>query len=116
MLRQHGQQIRYAPVANYPPIEFVDGDGIHRGLTADYITIIEEKIGAKFDRIHRRTWNEAIEGAKQGQIDVLGNLQNTPERSGYLVFTRPYLTIPNVIIARTLFEGELERWYADCRC
>ncbi|MBA3012566.1 MAG: transporter substrate-binding domain-containing protein [Proteobacteria bacterium] len=107
-LKEYGQHIRYAPIANYPPIEFVDGEGFHKGVTADYIAIIEEKIGVKFDRVYLNTWNEAIEGAKQGQIDVLGNLQNTPERSQYLVFTQPYLTIPNVIIVRTQFEGELE--------
>ena len=74
-LKEHGQYIRYAPIANYPPIEFVDGDGIHKGVTADYIAIIEEKIGVKFDRIYLNTWNEVIEGAKQGQIDVLATFK-----------------------------------------
>ncbi|MBU2451985.1 MAG: transporter substrate-binding domain-containing protein, partial [Proteobacteria bacterium] len=107
-LKQHGQHIRYAPVPNYPPVEFIDAHGTHKGITADYLSLIEEKIGMKFDKIYINFWNEIIESAKSGKIDVLGNLQNTTQRSEYLSFTPPYITIPNVIIVQKQGKNKID--------
>ncbi|MFH2058937.1 MAG: transporter substrate-binding domain-containing protein [Pseudomonadota bacterium] len=106
-LEQHGQNLRYAPLPNYPPIEFVDENGIHKGVTADYISIIEEKIGVRFKKVYLNTWEEIFEATRQGNIDILGNLQNTAKRSEFIYFTQPYIKIPNVIIVQTKAQDKL---------
>ena len=106
-LIKHEGKIRYAPLPNYPPVEFVDSEGTHQGVTADYLRLIEQKLGFRFAKVQVNSWNEIIKKAKKGEIDVIGSLQNTPERREYLRFTKPYLEIPNVIIVREEYHRPL---------
>ena len=99
-LIKHDGKIRYAPLPNYPPIEFVDSEGAHQGVTPAYLSRIEQILDFRFAKIQVNSWNKIIEKAKQGELDVIGSIQNTPERREYLSFTKPYLEIPNVIIVR----------------
>ena len=106
-LIKHDGKIRYAPLPHYPPIEFADSEGTHKGVTADYLRRIEQKLDFRFAKVQANSWNEIIEKAKQGEIDVIGSIQNTPERREYLRFTKSYLKIPNVIIVREKYHRPL---------
>ena len=106
-LIKHEGKIRYAPLPNYPPIDFIDSEGTHKGVTADYLRRIEQKLDFRFAKVQTKSWNEIIEKAKQGEIDVIGSIQNTPERREYLRFTKPYLEIPNVIIVKEEYHRPL---------
>jgi len=106
-LSEHEGKIRYAPNPNYPPIAFVDEDGTFKGITADYIKLIEQKLDFRFERVYYDTWNEMVASARQGKVDLIGAIQNTPERREFLRFTTPYVTIPNSIVVRENLEGTL---------
>ena len=106
-LIKHDGKVRYAPLPNYPPIEFVDSEGTHQGLTPDYLRRIEQELNFRFAKVQVKSWNEIIEKAKQGEIDVIGSIQNSPERREYLRFTKSYLEIPNVIIVREEYHRPL---------
>jgi PAS domain S-box-containing protein len=106
-LSEHQGKIRYAPNPNYPPIAFVDEDGTFKGITADYIQLIEQKLDFRFERVYYDTWNEMIAGARQGEVDLIGAIQNTTERREFLRFTTPYVTIPNSIVVREGLKGTL---------
>jgi PAS domain S-box-containing protein len=106
-LSEHEGKIRYAPNPNYPPIAFVDEDGTFKGITADYIKLIEQKLDFRFERVYYDTWNEMVESARQGKVDLIGAIQNTPERREFLRFTTPYVTIPNSIVVRENLKGTL---------
>jgi PAS domain S-box-containing protein len=106
-LSEHEGKIRYAPNPNYPPIAFVDEDGTFKGITADYIEVIEQKLDFKFEHVYYDTWNEIVESARQGKVDLIGAIQNTPERREFLRFTTPYVTIPNSIVVRKNLKGTL---------
>ena len=56
-LSEHEGKIRYAPNPNYPPIAFVDEDGTFKGITADYIKLIEQKLDFTFERVYYDSWN-----------------------------------------------------------
>ena len=99
-LLQHKDKIRFAPSPNYPPVGFVDKDRSFKGITADYLGLIEKNLNFKFTMVYCKTWNEIIQKARDREIDVIGNIQATPERKSFLLFTQPYVTIPNAIIVR----------------
>jgi len=106
-LLQHTGKIRFAPSPNYAPIGFVDEKGIYRGITADYVQLLEKKLDFRFKMIFCKTWAEIMQKANNADVDVIGNILDTPERRKYLRFTLPYITIPNAIIVRKEVTGEL---------
>jgi PAS domain S-box-containing protein len=100
-LEEHADSIRLAPLPDSPPIDFTDKGGNHLGLTADYIRLIEGRLGIRFQKVECESWKEIIEKLRKHEIDMVGSIQNTVERQKFLHFTAPYLTIQNVILTRT---------------
>ena len=95
----HGP-ILYAPDPLFPPFEFLDSSGAARGITPDFLTIMGKKLGVEFRTVAYPTWSDAIEAVKRGKVDLLGTLTLTPEREGYLIFSKPYLSVPYVLFVR----------------
>lgn len=71
------------------------------GITADYLNLISQKQGIKFQLVPTGTWSEALEKAKSRECDILSLAMATPERQKYMNFTEPYITIP-LVIATTM--------------
>ena len=95
----HGS-IRYAPDPLFPPFEFLDSTGVARGITPDLLNIMGRKLGIEFRTVAYPTWSDVLEGVKRGKVDLLGTLTRTPEREGFLLFSRPYLSVPYVLFVR----------------
>jgi PAS domain S-box-containing protein len=100
--------IRIAPDPVFPPIEYIDAAGVHRGFTADVFALIAERLDVRFTVVPLPSWETVLQKARDGEIDVITAAQETPERLGYLLFTSPILDIPNVIIARADVQGTLD--------
>jgi PAS domain S-box-containing protein len=98
--------IRLAPDPDFPPVEYFAGNGGYSGLTADYVALIEKKLGIRIDIVRLRDWDEVISRAKSRQIDVYVATK-TPQRAEYMLFTKPFLEFPAVIIAREIVKGPL---------
>lgn len=92
-------QLRLGVDASWPPFEYRDQEGRYQGLAADYIAVIQERLGTTFTPIEPISWSEVLEQARQNKLDLLPGVMSTPERQGYLAFTRPYLDFPIVILA-----------------
>ncbi|MDM8546884.1 diguanylate cyclase [Candidatus Venteria ishoeyi] len=92
--------IHFAPAPNYPPVEFFDKNNIYRGITADFIKYIDEKIGIHFEIIQLQNWAEVIAQAKLRKVDMWGAAAKTKAREQYMRFTKPYIHLPAVIIVR----------------
>lgn len=99
-LQRHDGEILFAPSPEYPPVGFINEMGLFKGITADYIKLLEKMLNFKFKFVYYKTWNDIIQSAKKEDVDVIGNIQDTPKRREYLLFTQPYLTIPNSIVVR----------------
>jgi PAS domain S-box-containing protein len=91
--------IRFAPDPDFPPVEFFDGRGVYRGITADYLSLLEKKLGVRFEIVRLRDWDEILSKAKSRQIDMFAATP-TPLRAGYLLFSSPYIELPAAIITR----------------
>ncbi|MEN5201719.1 EAL domain-containing protein [Pseudomonas wadenswilerensis] len=92
-------QLRLGVDASWPPFEYRDQDGRYQGLAADYIALIQERLGVQFKPIEPISWTAVLEQARKNKLDLLPGIMSTPERQSYLAFTRPYLDFPIVILA-----------------
>jgi len=95
----HGP-IRYAPDPLFPPFESLDSSGVARGITPDLLAVIGRKLGVEFRTVAYPTWSDVLEAVKRGKVDLLGTLTRTPEREGFLLFSKPYLSVPYVLFVR----------------
>jgi signal transduction histidine kinase/ActR/RegA family two-component response regulator len=92
--------IRVAPDPDFPPIEWMDSKGKHRGIAADYLKIIESKLPVTFEIVHLKNWNKCLTYAREKKIDMWAAAVPTVERLKYMRFTRPFVEFPAVIIVR----------------
>ena len=93
------QELRLGVDASWPPFEYRDEDGRYQGLAADYVRLIQDRLGVRVKLIEPVNWSAVLEQARNNQLDLLPGIMSTPERQGYMAFTRPYLDFPIVILA-----------------
>src|SRR5262249_4744372 len=70
------------------------------GMSADYVRLIEKRLGVTMTPVPGLSWNEVLDGAKARQIDVIAGIKSTEERERVLNFTSDYLNFPLAIMAR----------------
>jgi len=91
----------FAPDPFYAPFEFTDTkDGLTKGLAHDYFLLVERKLGLRFERIQVPSFDSILVLAKNHEVAVVNAATATPERSEYLLFTKPYIEVKNVIVTR----------------
>jgi len=95
-IKTHGP-IRYAPDPAFQPFEFLSQNNRAEGITPDILERISKSLLIKIETVPCKTWSDALDGIRKGEIDLLGTITRTEEREEFLRFTRPYLTIPYVI-------------------
>ncbi|OEU74961.1 MAG: hypothetical protein BA869_00055, partial [Desulfuromonadales bacterium C00003107] len=84
----------------WAPVEFADAQENPSGITEDYLRLVEQRLGITFERVGGLSWQEAMARLQRRDLDMTICLSATAERSKFLTFTRPYLNIPSVILAR----------------
>ena len=84
----------------FAPFEFIDDSGAYRGLAADYLELLADSLGLEFKVAAGLTWSEAVERAKNRELDALPCVGQTEERKKHFLFTKPYLSFPRVVYSR----------------
>lgn len=97
-LTVHDNSIRIAHAPDWPPMDFLDDKGNPTGMVADYIRLIEKKLGIKFTIRPVGSWNEVLDLARKGEIDIISAGQETEERKEYMHWSTSYLTLNTTII------------------
>ncbi len=59
-LEKNKNSLVYAPNPGWPPCDYVDSKGIHRGIVSDYIAVFEKKLGVTFNRSYLPSWNDIL--------------------------------------------------------
>ncbi len=77
------QELRLGVDASWPPFEYRDENGRYQGLAADYVRLIQDRLGVKIKLIEPASWTAVLEQAKTNQLDLLPGIMSTPERQGY---------------------------------
>ncbi len=99
--------IRHAPDPDYAPFEFREMDGRCVGIAPDYLELIRRKLGVQFQAVPAESWAASLENVKQRGADLVTVAAKTPERSEYMLFTSPYIKMPDVILVRDKVRGDL---------
>ena len=82
----------------FVPYEFIDSDGEYKGISADYINLLNERIGIQMVVEKNLTWSKAYEMAVEKKLDVLPCVAKTKEREKYFLFSEPYINFQRVIV------------------
>ncbi|HHW47733.1 MAG TPA: transporter substrate-binding domain-containing protein [Clostridiaceae bacterium] len=92
--------IRLGVDPGFIPFEFIDEDGEYNGIAADYLSLISEKTGLKFEVVKGLRWPEAYSMALEGKVDALPAVGKTEEREKHFLFSQPYYYFKRVIVTR----------------
>ncbi len=104
-LEKREGKINVALETNYPPVSFLNDAGEMNGISSDYLRLLEKKLGVRFNIVPKETLDEILTEARAGKFHVVPSIHKTKERSEYLLFSTPYVTIPNVLVVRKSFRG-----------
>ena len=97
-IRQHNK-ITLCVDPDWEPFEKIEA-GRHVGIAADLLALVSERTGVQFELLPTADWNESLALSKSGQCKVLSFLNQSTERSEWLIFTSPIFSDPNVFITR----------------
>jgi diguanylate cyclase (GGDEF)-like protein len=101
------QQLRYCIDPNWLPFEALDAQQKHIGMSADYVTLLSRLLPIKLQLVPSKDWSDSLSLVATQKCDFLPLAMRTPSRDTFLLFTKPYLSIPSVI-ATTLDKPYLE--------
>ncbi|MBU3015246.1 transporter substrate-binding domain-containing protein [Poseidonibacter lekithochrous] len=83
---------------DWAPYDFLE-NGKNAGLSKDYLDLIEQRSGLKFNYI-TDTWENLLLKAKNKEIDILPILAKTIEREKFLLFTKDYIITRDYLFAK----------------
>lgn len=92
--------VRFAPERDYGPFVYVEHDGAVAGLSVDYLQAIARVTGLPVEYLPAAPLDTNLALARQGKVDLISSVRPTPERSAYLGFTTPYVSIPAIVVTR----------------
>lgn len=84
----------------WPPFEYIGPDDEYAGIASDYVKFLSDKLKIKTKVSPGLSWPEVIDGARQKKLDILPCISRTAKRDEFLNFTKPYLTVDEVLVTR----------------
>ena len=82
----------------FPPFGSITENHEYIGFSADIMRIVEYRLGIEFNIEKDVPWNETMDMARAGKIDMISALVNSKQRQKFLEFTPAYITNPTIII------------------
>ena len=82
----------------WPPFDFVSLDGRPKGIGVDFIYALNKRLKNKLV-IKPGVWSDIYSQVKEKKLAALMDITPKESREPYFNFTRPYLSVPHVIIA-----------------
>jgi serine phosphatase RsbU (regulator of sigma subunit)/ABC-type amino acid transport substrate-binding protein len=100
-LLSHPSVLRRGADSSWPPFEFLDSQGVYAGMCQDYADLVAERLHLTFEIVPGLGWKEVLDRLRTRDLDVITCLLETPERDGYLAFSKPFTNVPSVIFTRS---------------
>lgn len=97
-IKEH-KKVKLGADYSWPPLDFVDEQGKHTGLSSDYLALISQKTGLEFE-VETGVWSEVLANMQSKKYDGLSCAVKTKQREEYLLFSTPYLSVPMVILVQ----------------
>jgi|GEM_PF-2214592 len=92
--------IRLGVDPDFAPFEWVDEQGVYRGLAADYMALLAERLGMSFRVASNLSWEEATARGRSKQLDIHPLMTPTDKRKKTHLFTQTYVKDSYVIVGR----------------
>ena len=99
-IASHRDQIFTVGFDPYAGMDSFEFRGQTQGLLPVLIKDMQSQLGIRLEPARVKAWDDAYRRFVQGNIDVLYGANPTPERERIMVFTRPALRYPYVVLAR----------------
>ncbi len=91
-------RVRFAPEKDYGPFVYQDKSGEIRGLSIDIFQTIATASSLQVDYLPAGNLSDILTAAREGRVDLISSVRPTPERAAYLDFSRPYVSVPAVLV------------------
>lgn len=100
--------LRIQNEADWPPFDFNRG-GIPQGFAIDFARLLGATIGKPVEFVTGHNWQEYLTMIKTGELDLLTNIVDTPERRSFMSFTAPYMDAGGeILVVREEDAGKYE--------
>ncbi len=96
-------RIRLGIDPEFYPFVFRDEHGAFKGIGADFVALLNERLGLNMEASPPLSWTDAMEQFQRGELDVLPCVGITKERSEYALFTKAVVEYQRVILTRSDF-------------
>lgn len=90
--------LRVGFMRDYAPFSFSE-NGKVQGLSVDILYRLQEMAGVEFVPVVDQ-WSNLLDLFEKGELDLIANISDLPERRSFTRFTQPYHRIPNVAFTR----------------
>ncbi|MEA2078533.1 MAG: PAS domain S-box protein, partial [Pseudomonadota bacterium] len=88
----------------WPPFDFIDRQGVHRGMAADFLQLLAQRLGISVEMIPDISWDQTLEQARDRSLDLVSLSHGTPERLEFLTYTDVLTSVPWSIVAQKDFK------------
>ena len=88
----------------WPPFDFIDRQGVHRGMAADFLQLLAQRLGIAVEMVPDIGWNQALEQAREHSLDLVSLSNGTPERLEYMTYTDVVTSVPWSIVTQKNYQ------------
>ena len=85
---------------NFPPVNQLDDDGELVGFGRDIAAAVIKAIGGTQTHIHSGIWTDVLKWLAEGRADFIHDTGYNEERTAFLEYSEPILTMPEEIFVR----------------
>ena len=97
------RSFRVAGPKAFPPFHYYDPEGKVQGIAPDIVKSLLTKLGVKVQYSPGLPWPQVLAKAKAREIDLIALAAKSKDREEYLLFSKPYMSFPLVIMTRRNF-------------
>lgn len=75
---------------SWEPLDFINTEGAHDGLAAEMLRLVGKTVGVRFRVVPTASWEESLEFARRGEIDILAFMPEVPGDESWVSLSTPY--------------------------
>ena len=92
---------RVGAVRGLPLLNHLEPNGLHTGIAAEVTEQVVRRLGVGLQVVGFDTVGLMLDALRRGEIDLVPFLTRTPSRETEFAYSRPYVEMPYVIVARS---------------
>ncbi len=99
-LRKH-PRILVGVMNAWPPLNYQDNNKKLKGIGIEYLSVLNKRLNGALVPVSG-PFQTNFDRVKSGELDALMDVTQRSDRDKFLNFTRPYISIPHVIVAKKM--------------